>query len=162
MINIKIMCVGKIKEKSLFSLLSEYEKRISKYAKLDIIEVQDEKFEKNLSDNDVNIIKEKESNKLIEKINKINKPYLIALDLNGENFTSIEFSKQLENIPIKGYSTIVFVIGGSLGISKKLLNIVNKKICFSSLTFPHQLIRIFLLEQIFRAFKIINNENYHH
>ena len=162
MINIKIMCVGKIKEKSLSSLLSEYEKRISKYAKLDVIEVQDEKFEKSLSDNDANIIKEKESNKIIEKIKKLNKPYLIALDLNGENLTSVEFSKQLETIPIKGYSTIVFIIGGSLGISKKLLDMVNKKICFSSLTFPHQLIRVFLLEQIFRAFKIINNENYHH
>lgn len=162
MINIKIMCVGKIKEKSLSSLLSEYEKRISKYAKIDIIEVQDEKFDKNLSENDINIIKEKESNKIIDKINKLSNPFLIALDLKGDNLNSIEFAKQIEKIPTKGYSTIVFVIGGSLGISDKLLNMANEKICFSSLTFPHQLIRVFLLEQIFRAFKIINNENYHH
>ena len=162
MINIKIMCVGKIKEKSLSSLLSEYEKRISKYAKIDIIEVQDEKFDKNLSENDINIIKEKESNKIIDKINKLSNPFLIALDLKGDNLNSIEFAKQIEKIPIKGYSTIVFVIGGSLGISDKLLSMANEKICFSSLTFPHQLIRVFLLEQIFRAFKIINNENYHH
>ena len=162
MINIKIMCVGKIKEKSLSSLLSEYEKRISKYAKIDIIEVQDEKFEKNLSENDINIVKEKESIKIIERIEKLNNPYLIALDLKGDNLDSIEFAKQIEKIPTKGFSTIVFVIGGSLGISSKLLNMANEKICFSSLTFPHQLIRVFLLEQIFRAFKIINNENYHH
>lgn len=162
MINIKIMCVGKIKEKSLSSLLSEYEKRISKYAKIDIIEVQDEKFDKNLSENDINIIKEKESNKIIDKINKLSNPFLIALDLKGDNLNSIEFAKKIEKIPTKGYSTIVFVIGGSLGISDKLLSMANKKICFSSLTFPHQLIRVFLLEQIFRAFKIINNENYHH
>lgn len=162
MINIKIMCVGKIKEKSLSSLLSEYEKRISKYAKIDIIEVQDEKFDKNLSENDINIIKEKESNKIIDKINKLSNPFLIALDLKGDNLDSIDFSKKIEKIPTKGYSTIVFVIGGSLGISDKLLSMANEKICFSSLTFPHQLIRVFLLEQIFRAFKIINNENYHH
>ena len=162
MINIKIMCVGKIKEKSLSSLLSEYEKRISKYAKIDIIEVQDEKFDKNLSENDISIIKEKESNKIIDKINKLSNPFLIALDLKGDNLDSIYFAKQIEKIPIKGYSTIVFVIGGSLGISDKLLSMANEKICFSSLTFPHQLIRVFLLEQIFRAFKIINNENYHH
>lgn len=162
MINIKIMCVGKIKEKSLSSLLSEYEKRISKYAKIDIIEVQDEKFDKNLSENDISIIKEKESNKIIDKINKLSNPFLIALDLKGDNLDSIDFAKQIEKIPIKGYSTIVFVIGGSLGISDKLLSMANEKICFSSLTFPHQLIRVFLLEQIFRAFKIINNENYHH
>ena len=162
MINIKIMCVGKIKEESLSSLLSEYEKRISKYAKIDIIEVQDEKFDKNLSENDISIIKEKESNKIIDKINKLSNPFLIALDLKGDNLDSIDFAKQIEKIPIKGYSTIVFVIGGSLGISDKLLSMANEKICFSSLTFPHQLIRVFLLEQIFRAFKIINNENYHH
>lgn len=162
MINIKIMCVGKIKEKSLSSLLSEYEKRISKYAKIDIIEVQDEKFDKNLSENDISIIKEKESNKIIDKINKLSNPFLIALDLKGDNLDSIDFAKQIEKIPIKGYSTIVFVIGGSLGISDKLLSMANEKICFSSLTFPHQLIRVFLLEQIFRAFKVINNENYHH
>ena len=162
MINIKIMCVGKIKEESLSSLLSEYEKRISKYAKIDIIEVQDEKFDKNLSENDISIIKEKESNKIIDKINKLSNPFLIALDLKGDNLDFIDFAKQIKKKKIKGYSTIVFVIGGSLGISDKLLSMANEKICFSSLTFPHQLIRVFLLEQIFRAFKIINNENYHH
>ena len=92
----------------------------------------------------------------------INKPYIIALDLKGSSLSSIQFSKQIEDIVVNGFSTIVFLIGGSLGMSDKLLNICNKKICFSLLTFPHQLIRLFLLEQIFRAFKIINNETYHH
>lgn len=162
MINIKIMCVGKVKDKNLSYLISEYQKRISKYAKLDIIEVEDEKLSQDLSDLDIKIIKEKECNRILEKINKLNKSYVIALDLNGKNFSSVEFSKKIENISINGFSTIVFVIGGSLGISDELLSRSNYKICFSSLTFPHQLIRLFLCEQIFRAFKIINNETYHH
>lgn len=162
MINIKIMCVGKIKDKNLSSLILEYKKRISKYAKIDILEVEDEKFSQNLYDLDIQIIKEKESKKILEKINKLNKPYVIALDLKGKNFSSVEFSKKIENISINGFSTIVFIIGGSLGISDELLNKCNERICFSSLTFPHQLIRLFLCEQIFRAFKIINNETYHH
>lgn len=162
MMNIKIMCVGKIKDKPLSSLISEYQKRISKYAKIDIIEVEDEKFSQNLSDLDIKIVKEKECNKLIEKINKLNKPYIIALDLKGKGLSSVEFSQKIQNISVNGFSTIVFLIGGSLGISEELLNKCNDKLCFSTLTFPHQLIRLFLCEQVFRAFKIINNETYHH
>lgn len=162
MMNIKIMCVGKIKDKHLSSLISEYQKRISKYAKLEIIEVEDEKISQNLSDLDIKNIKQKECNKIIEKINKINKPYIIALDLKGKNLSSIGFSQKLQNISVNGFSTIIFLIGGSLGISEELLNKCNDKLCFSALTFPHQLIRLFLCEQIFRAFKIINNETYHH
>ena len=162
MINIKIMCVGKIKDKNLFSLISEYQKRISKYAKLDIIEVDDEKISQNISDLDIKNVKEKECNKILEKINKLNKPYVIALDLKGKNFSSVEFSQKIESISVNGFSTVIFIIGGSLGISDELLNKCNDKFCFSSLTFPHQLIRLFLCEQIFRAFKIINNETYHH
>lgn len=162
MLNIKILCVGKVKNKDLSSLISEYKKMISKYAKLDILELEDEKFPTNLSKSDIYIIKEKESNKIIDKIKKINKPYIISLDLNGTKFTSINFAKEIEKISIKGYSNIIFVIGGSLGISDELLSICNDSICFSTLTFPHQLIRLFLCEQIFRSFKILNNETYHH
>lgn len=162
MISIKIISVGKIKDKNLSSLINEYTKRITKYAKIDIIEVEDEKIPHNPSDSEVCLIKEKESNKVLNKVNCINKPYIIALDLKGSSLSSIQFSKQIEDIVVNGFSTIVFLIGGSLGMSDKLLNICNKKICFSLLTFPHQLIRLFLLEQIFRAFKIINNETYHH
>ena len=162
MINIKIISVGKIKDKNLSELINEYKKRISKYAKIDIIEVEDEKFSTNLSNADIEIIKEKESNRVLNKLEKLNKSYIIALDLNGANLSSIEFSQKIDNIVTNGFSTIVFLIGGSLGMSDKLIELSNYKLRFSSLTFPHQLIRLFLLEQIFRAFKISNNETYHH
>lgn len=162
MINIKIMCVGKIKDKNLLSLINEYQKRISKYAKLEIIDVEDEKIPSSLSSMDMENIKEKESNKIINKLEKLNKPYIIALDLSGNELTSPDFSDKIQNIALNGCSTIVFLIGGSLGMSSKLIQMSNYKVCFSKLTFPHQLIRLFLLEQIFRAFKISNNETYHH
>lgn len=162
MMNIKIISVGKIKDKNLSELIDEYKKRISKYAKIDIIEVEDEKVSTNLSNADIEIIKEKESNRVLNKLEKLNKPYIIALDLNGINLSSIEFSQKIDNIVTNGFSTIVFLIGGSLGMSDKLIELSNYKVCFSSLTFPHQLIRLFLLEQIFRALKISNNETYHH
>ena len=162
MINIKIMCVGKVKDKNLLNLIDEYKKRISKYAKLEIINVDDEKLSPSLSKLDMENVKIKESNKIINKLEKISKPYIIALDLTGNNLTSIQFSEKIENITLNGYSTIVFLIGGSLGMSNELLEMCNYKVCFSKLTFPHQLIRLFLLEQIFRAFKISNNETYHH
>lgn len=111
---------------------------------------------------DMENIKEKESNKIINKLEKLNKPYIIALDLSGNELTSPDFSDKIQNIALNGYSTIVFLIGGSLGMSSKLIQMSNYKVCFSKLTFPHQLIRLFLLEQIFRAFKILNNETYHH
>ena len=103
-----------------------------------------------------------QSNKIINKLEKLNKPYIIALDLSGNELTSPDFSDKIQNIALNGYSTIVFLIGGSLGMSSKLIQMSNYKVCFSKLTFPHQLIRLFLLEQIFRAFKISNNETYHH
>lgn len=162
MINIKIMCVGKIKDKNLLSLINEYQKRISKYAKLEIIDVEDEKIPSSLSSMYMENIKEKESNKIINKLERLNKPYIIALDLSGNELTSPDFSDKIQNIALNGYSTIVFLIGGSLGMSSKLIQMSNYKVCFSKLTFPHQLIRLFLLEQIFRAFKISNNETYHH
>lgn len=162
MMNIKIISVGKIKDKNLSELIDEYKKRISKYAKIDIIEVEDEKVSTNLSNSDIEIIKEKERKRVLNKLEKLNKPYIIALDLNGINLSSIEFSQKIDNIVTNGFSTIVFLIGGSLGMSDKLIELSNYKVCFSSLTFPHQLIRLFLLEQIFRALKISNNETYHH
>lgn len=162
MINIKIMCVGKIKDKNLLSLINEYQKIISKYAKLEIIDVEDEKIPSSLSSMDMENIKEKESNKIINKLEKLNKAYIIALDLSGNELTSPDFSDKIQNIALNGNSTIVFLIGGSLGMSSKLIQMSNYKVCFSKLTFPHQLIRLFLLEQIFRAFKISNNETYHH
>lgn len=161
MINIKIICVGKIKEKSICDLISEYSKRLSKYCKLEIIELDDEKIPNNSSFADEEIVRIKESKKIIDRINKIGKSTVILLDLHGKTYTSEEFSDKIFNITTYENSTITFVIGGSLGFSNELRNMINDKISFSKMTFPHQLFRVFLLEQIFRAFKIQNNETYH-
>ena len=161
MLNIKVLCVGKIREKSLKELIEEYEKRISKYAKLEIIELDDDKIPQNASPAIEEQVKISESNKLIEKIKKHPNSNVILLDLKGKQYSSEEFAEKIDNIQTYSSSTIIFVIGGSLGMSQELLNLSNDKICFSKMTFPHQLIRVFLLEQIFRAFKILNNETYH-
>lgn len=162
MLNIKIICIGKIKEKSLKALLDEYLKRISKYSKIEIISLDDEKLPSSLSQAEINRIKKIESLKIKEKISKYDKSTIIFLDLNGKQYTSEEFSNKLSYISTYESSTIIFVIGGSLGLSDELLSLPSYKMCFSKMTFPHQLIRVFLLEQIFRAFKIQNNEKYHH
>ncbi len=161
MLNIKIICIGKIREKATKDLLSEYEKRISKYAKLEIIELEDEKIPQNSSEAIEIQIKSTECKKIIEKLDKYPNSHVILLDLKGKEYTSEEFSEKIDSIQTYSSSTIIFVIGGSLGMSQELLNSYPDKICFSKMTFPHQLIRLFLLEQIFRAFKIINNETYH-
>ena len=157
--NIKILCVGKIKEDYIISAINEYSKRISKYANFEIIEVQDEPIPSNASSKDIDNIKKAEA----EKMRKYIKPndYIISLDLSGKELSSEEFASTIQNITVKGFSTIIFIIGGSLGIDKQLLNDCNYSMCFSKLTFPHQLIRLFLSEQIFRCFKIINHEKYH-
>lgn len=161
MISIKLICVGKVKEKSLCNLICEYCKRLSKYCKLEIIEIEDEKIPANPSPSDEEIVREKESKKIIDKISKIGKSSVILLDLNGKSYTSEEFSKKISDISTYNNSTITFVIGGSLGFSNELKLMVKDKISFSKMTFPHQLFRVFVLEQIFRAFKIQNNETYH-
>ena len=139
---IKIITVGKIKENYLKEAINDYQKRINKYHKLEIIEIEDD-----------NII-----NEILKHINK--KDYLIALDIQGIELTSIELSKKIDNIFINN-SNITFIIGGSNGIHDSIKNIVNYKLSFSKMTFPHQLFRLILLEQIYRSFKILNNETYH-
>lgn len=158
MLSINIICIGKIKEKFFKEAINEYSKRLSKYCKLNILELPDEKIPNKINCNIENEIKAKECNNIINHIKKDS--YIICLDLNGKELTSEELSKNIEKISIQ-YSQITFIIGGSLGINEKILNISNQNICFSKMTFPHQLIRIFLLEQLFRAFKISNNEPYH-
>ena len=159
MLHINVICIGKLKEKYLQDALSEYSKRLSKYCILNITELPDEKLPNNLNDSLINIIKEKESNNIISHIEK--NSYVITLDLKGKQYTSEEFSRKINNISLNNSSSITFIIGGTLGLSDKVLKSSNELICFSKMTFPHQLIRIFLLEQIFRAFKISNNETYH-
>ena len=158
MLNIQIICVGKVKETYLKEAILEYSKRLSKYIKLDILELPDEKIPDKINDNIIETIKTKECNNIINHLKKDS--YVIALDLKGKEFSSEEFSKNLDKISMEN-SHITFIIGGSLGLTKDLLNMCNQKICFSKMTFPHQLIRVFLLEQIFRAFKISNGETYH-
>ena len=158
MLAIQIICVGKLKETYLKEAISEYSKRLSKYIKLDILELPDEKIPDKINNNIMDLIKNKECNNILNHLKKDS--YIIALDLKGKQFSSEEFSKNLEEISMEN-SHITFIIGGSLGLTDELLNKCNQKICFSKMTFPHQLIRVFLLEQIFRAFKISNGETYH-
>lgn len=158
MLSINIICVGKIKEKYLKDATEEYTKRLSKYCKLNIIELTDEKIPDKLYSKLEQEIKTKECTNIMNHIKKDS--YVVALDLRGIEYTSEEFSKQLEKLSMKT-SHITFIIGGSLGLTDNLLKECNSKICFSKMTFPHQLIRVFLLEQIFRAFKIQNGETYH-
>ena len=159
MLHINIICVGKLKEKYLQDALSEYSKRLSKYCNLNIIELPDEKLPNNLNDSLINQIKQKESNNILSHIEKGS--YVLALDLKGKQFSSEEFSKKITDISLNSFSSITFIIGGTLGLYENVLKNSNELICFSKMTFPHQLIRIFLLEQIFIAFKISNNETYH-
>ena len=143
---IKIVCIGKIKESYLNDLINDYKTRISKYHKIDIIELKD------------NNIKS-ESDEIINTINT--KDYNILLDINSKEYSSLEFAKFINNTFTNINSNITFIIGGSNGVDDRVKNIVNHKISFSSLTFPHGLFRGILLEQIYRSFKIINNESYH-
>ena len=158
MLHINIICVGKIKETFFKDAIQEYSKRLSRFCNLSITEIADEKIPDKTNEKVENDIKEKEGNNILSHIKKDS--YVIALDLKGKEFDSIAFSKEISNISISS-SNITFIIGGSLGISNKVLSACNEKICFSKLTFPHQLFRIFLLEQLYRAFKISNNETYH-
>ena len=158
MLHIDVICVGKLKEQYLKDAANEYAKRLSKYCNLNIIELDDEKLPSNDSTKLLDEIKTKESSKILSYIKKDS--YVIALDLTGKQYSSEEFSTKIENISLIN-SRITFLIGGSLGMTTDLLSNANEKICFSKMTFPHQLIRIFLLEQLFRAFKISNNETYH-
>ena len=159
MLHIDIVCIGKIKEKFFQDAINEYYKRLSKYCVLNIIELQDEKIPSSLNKNNENLIKQKESNKIIEHIKKGS--YIICLDLTGKEPTSEELAQNINSLSLSGITNITFVIGGSLGMSLELLNSADQKLCFSKLTFPHQMIRLFLLEQLFRSFKILNGETYH-
>lgn len=149
---IKIICIGKIKEKYLKEAIEEYTKRIKKYTNIEIIELPDEAYQ-----DEKKVIKT-EGDNILKHINK--KDYIITLEIKGKEYTSTEFAYTLDKINIE-YSNITFVIGGSLGLSEKVSELANKHISFSHMTFPHQLFRVILLEQIYRSYKINNNETYH-
>lgn len=159
MLNISIICIGKIKENYLKDAVNEYSKRLSKFCNLKITELPDEKLPSKINESIINDIKNKECDKIIDAIKKDS--YVISLDLKGKEYSSEDFSKKIENIALNFNSSITFIIGGTLGLNENVLSLAREKICFSKMTFPHQLIRVFLLEQLFRAFKISNNETYH-
>ena len=156
---ITILTVGSIKEKYLKDAILEYSKRISKFSKIEILSVGDEAIVDNPSDKEINIVKEKEGEKLL-KILPSNS-YKIALNLKGEMLSSEELASKMLNIFSYNNANITFVIGGSLGLGKNILDKMDYHLCFSKMTFPHQLMQVILLEQIYRAFKINHNETYH-
>jgi len=157
--NITIISVGKIKEKYLKNAIGEYSKRLSRYCKLSSIEVSDEKAPENLSETEMEMIKDKEGEGILKNIK--DESYVIALDIKGKMISSEEFAKKLDNLGIQGKSNIVFVIGGSLGLSQNVLKRANYKLSFSPMTFPHQLMKVILLEQVYRGFRINRGEPYH-
>lgn len=156
---ITIIAVGKIKEKFYRDAVSEYTKRLSRYCKFDIIEIEDEKTPDQASDTEKNRILQKEG----ARINACIRPnaYVIATALEGKKMDSIEFSNEINQICISGNSHIVFIIGGSLGLDGEIKKAADRLVSFSDMTFPHQLMRVILSEQIYRAFRIINHEPYH-
>ena len=156
---INIVCVGKIKEKYLKLGIDEFKKRLSKYCKLEIIELEDEKAPENLSDKEMLMIKEKEGKKILSKIK--DNSYVIALAIDGKNLSSEELAETINKLGVRGISNITFVIGGSLGLSDEVLSRADYKLSFSKMTFPHQLMRLILLEQVYRAYRINNGEPYH-
>ena len=156
MIKIRIVCVGKIKDAYLTAGISEYLKRLSNYAKIEIIEVKDEKIVNNDSDDHV---KEIEGKRIVEKLDK--EYYNIFLDVHGKDLSSEELAIHTQKLIDSGKGNLCFVIAGSLGFSQFALNHANFRLSFSKMTFTHQMIRLLLLEQIYRVFKINNNEVYH-
>lgn len=150
---IKLVCVGKVKDKHLLALIEDYTKRINKYHKLEVIEVKDEP----ISDNEKEVL-DIEGQRVLSKINK--DEYVILLDLHGKSIDSISFANKIDKLFISN-SKLTFVIGGSLGLSEDLRNRANEAIKLSDMTFLHQMTRLILLEQIYRSFKILNHETYH-
>ena len=156
---VRIICVGKLKEKYLVSGIEEYVKRISAYADVEIVEVADERIPEHASLAEETMIKVKEGRKILDRVKQDD--YMILLDLNGKEMDSVAFSHHIEECMINGKSTIDFVIGGSLGHGEEVISRANVRLSFSPMTFPHQLMRLILVEQIYRAFKIMKNETYH-
>lgn len=156
---IKIVTVGKLKEKYLRDGIAEYSKRLSRFANLEMIELADEKTPDRASDSENQKILELEGTRILSKIG--DRDFVIVLAIEGKTLSSEEFSKQLEQAPINGFSTLTFVIGGSLGLSPKVKKRANLSISFGRLTLPHQLMRLVLVEQIYRAFTIQQGSPYH-
>lgn len=156
---ISMICVGKLKETYLKEACQEYLKRLSRHCHIEVVEVADEKAPENLSSAQELTVKEKEADKILSKIQPAST--VIVLDLAGKQLDSEQFSQKIQSLMVSGKSDITFVIGGSLGLSEALVKKADFNLCISNMTFPHQLVRVILLEQVFRAFKIMKGETYH-
>lgn len=156
---ITLICVGKLKENYFTQAVAEYSKRLSRYTKLEIIEVADEKTPDGASEAEELRIKNTEGEKILKQVKEGS--YLLALAIEGKMYDSVEFAEQLEKLRINGNSHLTFVIGGSLGLSEEVLRRAQGLISFSKMTFPHQLMRVILLEQIYRTYRITAGEPYH-
>lgn len=157
---ITILCVGKIKEKFYTQAVEEYVKRLGRYASMEVLEVEDEKTPDKTSDHECDLIRQREGTRLLHQMEGRH-AYVIALAIDGKAMDSVELSEQLHDCMVSGCSHIIFVIGGSLGLSQEVLRAANLRLSFSRMTFPHQLMRVILAEQIYRAFRIMNHEPYH-
>ena len=157
--NIQIISVGKLKEKYLKMGIEEYTKRLGSYAKIDFVEVADEKAPENLSEADMEIVKKKEGDRILAKIGA--DTYVIALAIEGKMKTSEQLAADIESLMTYGRSKIAFVIGGSLGLHEEVMKRSDEKLSFSKMTLPHQLMKLVLVEQIYRAFRIMKGEPYH-
>ena len=153
------MTVGKVKEKYFRDAIAEYAKRLSRYCKLEIIEVADEKTPDKASETEEEQIKQKEADRILKNIREDS--YCIALAIEGKKMDSVSLARNIERLGLNGKSNIVFIIGGSLGLHQSVLKRADDKLSFSDMTFPHQLMRVILLEQIYRSYRIINKEPYH-
>lgn len=156
---ITLITVGKIKEKYLRDAIAEYTKRLSKYCKLEIIEVADEKTPDNASETVEEQIRSKEGERILKNVK--DDAYVITLEILGKQLTSEQLADKIDTLGIQGTSHIVFIIGGSIGLGQDVLKRSNYSLSFSKMTFPHQLMRVILLEQIYRSYRIINGEPYH-
>ncbi|MBC8586739.1 23S rRNA (pseudouridine(1915)-N(3))-methyltransferase RlmH [Paratissierella segnis] len=156
---IKIISVGKIKEKYIQEGIKEFSKRLSRYCTLDIVEIDDEKVPESLSKKEMEIVKQKEGERILGKIPP--NSFVIALSIDGKELSSEDLAFKIQDLMINGTNDITFIIGGSVGLSNEVLSKSNFKLSFSKMTFPHQLMRLILLEQIYRSWRIINGEPYH-
>ncbi|MCH7323496.1 23S rRNA (pseudouridine(1915)-N(3))-methyltransferase RlmH [Solibacillus sp. MA9] len=157
--NITIISVGKLKEKYLKMGIDEYVKRLGGYAKIDLVEVPDEKAPEQLSDAEMELVKKKEGERILAKISE--GTYVIALALDGKMKTSEEMATDLDALMTYGKSKVAFIIGGSLGLHDEVFKRADEKLCFGKMTLPHQLMKLVLVEQIYRSFRIIKGEPYH-
>jgi 23S rRNA (pseudouridine1915-N3)-methyltransferase len=158
-VHISVISVGKIKEKYLKLGISEFEKRLGTYCKLQLIEVNDEQAPEQLSEKEMDQVKNKEGDRILQHIKQDH--HVVALAIDGVNWSSEQLAKKLDHLATYGQSQIAFVIGGSNGLSEAVLKRANEKLSFSKMTFPHQLMKLILLEQVYRAFKIVKGEPYH-